>query len=95
MLPGILIALVGQGASAELNPPFLAMAGGKPIKVDIGHAAPIFADFDGDKMPDLLVGQFGEGKLRIYKNIGSRTQPKFDKFEWFQAGGTIAKADAG
>jgi hypothetical protein len=95
MLPGILIALMGQGPSIKLDTPFLATAGGKPIKVDIGHSAPILADFNDDKLPDLLVGQFGEGKLRIYKNVGTRTQPKFDKFEWFQAGGTVAKADAG
>ena len=35
---------------------------------------------------DLLVGQFGEGKLRIYLNIGTDTDPKFDKYEFLKAG---------
>ena len=86
-------ALVGP--KIELAEPFIVKAGGQPIKVEIGHAAPILADYDGDGLPDLLVGQFGNGRLRIYKNVGSRTEPKFDKFEWFQAGGKIAEVEAG
>ena len=94
---GMLSALILATAlgKVELAKPFLAMAGGKPIKVDIGHASPVFADFDGDQLPDLLVGQFGEGKLRIYKNVGTRTEPKFDKFDYFQAGGKPATVEAG
>ena len=65
------------------------------IDVDIGHAAPLVADFDGDGVPDLLVGQFGEGKLRVYKNVGSAKEPKFDGFTWFQAGGKDASIPSG
>ena len=90
----LLLLLAGPGR-IELAPPFLATANGQVIKVDVGHAAPIFVDFDGDNLPDLLVGQFGEGKLRIYKNIGTRTEPQFDKFEYFQAGGKEATVEAG
>lgn len=95
MLSVLLISIVNQSAGSGLAAPFLATAAGKPIKVDVGHASPVFTDFDGDKLPDLLVGQFGEGKLRIYRNVGTRTQPKFGQFTWFQAGGKIAQADAG
>ena len=70
-------------------------AGGAPIDVEVGHAAPYFVDFDGDGVKDLLVGQFGSGKLRIYKNVGSNKQPKFDKFTFFQAGGADATVPAG
>ena len=93
----VLVA-IGQGDSATA--PGLAKgvkleADGKPIDVEVGHAAPYFVDFDGDGVKDLLVGQFGSGKLRIYKNVGSNKQPKFDKFTFFQAGGADATVPAG
>jgi hypothetical protein len=91
----MLFAALAGPAKIELAEPFLATAGGQPIKVDVGHAAPILADFTGNGLPDLLVGQFGEGRMRIYKNVGTRTEPKFDKFEWFEAGGKIAQVEAG
>ncbi|MHC4375106.1 MAG: hypothetical protein ACYS26_00770 [Planctomycetota bacterium] len=62
----------------------LVEAGGAPIDVDLGHAAPVFRDFDGDGLEDLLVGQFGDGLLRVYRNVGRRGAPAFDRFEWFR-----------
>src|SRR5262245_7158513 len=65
---------------------------GKPLDVErSGHAAPFVADFDGDGVRDLLVGQYHQGKLRIYRNHGSNAQPRFENFEWFRAGGQVAK----
>lgn len=95
MVTALIALAFASPAKITLAEPFLAKANGQVIKVDIGHAAPILADFDGDGLNDLLVGQFGEGKLRIYKNIGTRTAPKFGNFEWFQAGGQVAKVEAG
>jgi hypothetical protein len=90
-----LLLLAASPSNVELATPFIVKAAGKPIKLDVGHAAPIFADFDGDHLPDLLVGQFGQGRLRIYKNVGTKEEPKFEKFEWFQAGGKPAEVEAG
>ncbi len=65
--------------------PFRVSAGERWIDVDIGHAAPLFIDWDGDGLRDLLVGQFGEGKLRIYRNVGTASRPKFNEdFALFQ-----------
>ena len=87
-------------AGADIGPTDLAepvplMAGKQPINVDIGHAAPFVADLKGDGTPMLLVGQFGEGKLRLYPNVGTKKEPKFDKFEWLKAGGTVATVPTG
>ena len=82
-------------SSQELADPVPIAAGGQPIDVEIGHAAPFVGDFDGDGQPDLLVGQFGGGKLRIYRNTGSGGEFRFDDFQWFQAGGETGKVPAG
>jgi hypothetical protein len=70
-----------------LAAPVAVLAAGKPIDVEVGHAAPFFADLLGAGKPQLLVGQFGDGKLRIYRNTGTAKAPRFDKFEWFH--GTV------
>jgi hypothetical protein len=82
------VCSANAGAASDLLPPFRVEAGGKPIDVEVGHAAPLMADFDRDGNVDLLVGQFGGGKVRIYRNLGSNGAPQLRLFSWFQAGGT-------
>jgi hypothetical protein len=50
-------------------------AGGKPIQVPHGDAAPYAADWDGDGKLDLLVGA-GDGSVWFYRNTGSAKEPK-------------------
>jgi len=71
-----LITTESATLSPELAPPVRLEAAGKPIDTDIGHAAPFVCDFDGDGLKDLLVGQFGEGILWIYRNEGTNSEPK-------------------
>lgn len=71
------ICLAGDAKPAnELGPPVRLSAAGKIIDTEIGHAAPFYGDFDGDGKADLLVGQFGEGILRVYRNQGSSGHPQ-------------------
>jgi hypothetical protein len=86
-------AAVAQGAALEK--PFCVEADGKAIDVEIGHAAPWLVDWDRDGTSDLLVGQFGGGKLRVYKNHGDARAPKFKDFVFAQAGGADAGVPAG
>ena len=80
-------ALVAQ----QFHAPVRIEAAGQPIRTDIGHSAPYTYDWDGDGVRDLLVGQFGEGKLRISRNLGSEAEPRFGEVAWFRAAGQIAK----
>ncbi len=73
----ILIATTSISLSSELKEPIRLEAAGKPIDAtEIGHAAPFVYDFDGDGLKDLLVGQFKDGLLRIYRNEGTNSEPK-------------------
>src|SRR5438034_4865653 len=82
--------------NGELEAPVPIMAEGQPIDVQReGHAAPFVGDFDGDGVLDLLVGQYHEGRLRIYRNIGTNSNPKFDTYTWFKAGGHFGTVTVG
>ena len=58
-------------------PPVRLEAAGKPIDTTVGPAAPLVVDFDNDGKNDLLVGQFGDGILWIYKNVGTNAKPQY------------------
>jgi hypothetical protein len=87
--------LLVSAEQTELSQPLLLKVDGEPIDVEIGHAAPFLGDIDGDELPDLLVGQFGEGQLRVYKNIGTASNPIFAQFTWFEAGGKLGSVPSG
>lgn len=82
-------------APSGFERPVRLEVGGQPIDVDIGHAAPCVVDWDRDGDRDLLVGQFGEGKLRIYTNVGTDRAPRYEGPSWFEAGGVLATVPAG
>ena len=82
MLGALVLALTGwitveAGVlTDDLAPPIRIEAAGKPIDTEVGHAAPFVCDFDGDGVQDLLVGQFKDGVLWIYRNEGTHAQPR-------------------
>ena len=80
---------VACGSAAEFQPPVRLEGGGSPVRVESpGYAAPCWADIDGDGKKDLLVGQFNEGKIRVYKNLGGG---KLAAGTWLQADGIDAE----
>jgi hypothetical protein len=85
---------LAAGPASQLEAPVQILAGGKAIDVDMGNAAPCVADF-GDGTLHLLVGQFKDGKLRVYRNVGTRAAPRFDSFAWFQDDAPAGRVPAG
>ena len=86
---GIAAAAILTASTAwagELSAPTPLEAGKARIDVEVGHAAPFTCDWDGDGVRDLLVGQMGGGRLRIYRNTGTNRAPQFGAFEVFKAG---------
>ena len=55
----------------------------------MGHAAPVFYDWDRDGKRDLLVGGFS-GRYRVYRNRGADDAPLFEGYEWIRAGDDVA-----
>jgi len=76
-------------SAAEFQPPVRLLADGTAVRVESpGWAAPCWADIDGDGKKDLLVGQFSQGKIRVYKNLGGG---KLAAGAWLKADGIDAE----
>ncbi len=86
----VLVLGVSVACSAsDFEKPVRLTGGGEPVKVESpGYASPCWADIDRDGKKDLLVGQFRQGKIRVYKNLG---EGKLAKGEWLQADGKTAE----
>ena len=69
--------------AADFQAPVRLQADGVPVRVESpGWAAPCWADIDADGKKDLLVGQFNQGKIRVYLNLGNN---KLASGEWLKA----------
>ncbi|MBL1411455.1 FG-GAP repeat domain-containing protein [Sphingobacterium faecale] len=75
----------------KLERPQLILGETKPVKGEgMGWASPAFYDVDGDGKKDLLIGEFASRLedngipvghfVRMYKNIGTEEEPKFNDF---------------
>lgn len=92
----MIVVLATLAALGEvLAEPFLVKADGKPVSVERGHADPVLYDWDGDGVRDLVVGQFAEGRIWVYRNTGTEKEKSFAAPEALEADGAPIKIDAG
>ena len=76
-------------SAADFKSPVRLTADGVAIRVESpGYAAPCWADIIGDGKMHLLVGQFNDGKIRVFKHLGAE---KFAPGDWLQAEGEAAE----
>ena len=95
LLAVAMAAILAPATGQELDRPFRVGSSGTPIAVDQGHAAPLLFDIDGDGKRDLLVGQYGGGRLRVYLNGGSDSIPQFVEYHYLAAGDSLARVPGG
>lgn len=95
--PALSILLAGClacSATGQAAPLFQAVtllqAAGVQLQVD-GYSVPEWADWNGDGLPDLLVGEgggaFPESHIRLYLNQGAPGAPVYAEGSFLQAGG--------
>jgi len=73
------------------GPEEIIQAGDLDIDVP-GFSVPSFVRWDGDALPDLVIGEGGlgldDGKVRVYLNAGAPGNPAFGGFFYVQSNGT-------
>jgi len=89
------IVSLSNGASRQFADGVKIEADGKAIDVNVGHLVPWVTDWNGDGKKDLIVGQFDGGRIRLYLNQGTDSEPVFKDFSYLQAGGKEIHLDAG
>jgi hypothetical protein len=68
-----LIPNEGTKKEPAFGKPVELQVDGKPLRVE-GDAGPCVADWDGDGLPDLIVGA-GDGSVTFFRNVGTRQKP--------------------
>lgn len=77
-LHGYIYLVENEGSNEQpkyKNPTQLLNSDGVPLEV-YGRPSPNFADFNGDRKPDLICGEFRDG-FTFFENVGSITNPLF------------------
>ncbi len=103
----LLVATVSVGVASSPAPcqaellfdaASLIQASGSDIAV-AGYSVPSFVFWNADTLRDLVVGEGGgvsvEGKVRVYLNSGTASQPQFTSYFYAQSQGADLVVPAG
>jgi len=80
---------LAEETAIDLGSEEFVKAAGQEIVVP-GYSVPSFEDWNGDHLSDLIVGEGGgtiPGKVRVYLNVGTESDPCFVDFFYVQANG--------
>ena len=86
-LPLIFLIGTSNGDEPVLDKGVYIYDGAKPMEVD-RHSTPEVVDWNNDGMKDLIVGQFGYGKITLFLNQGTDLNPVFDGGTFLKSGGS-------
>ena len=95
ILISLILVLAPSGDLPDLAEGVKIEADGRAIDAGVGHLVPCVADWNGDGLNDLIVGQFSKGKIRLYVNAGSAEEPVLKDAGFMQAGGAEISLPAG
>lgn len=85
----MLVLALAPSREIKLAAPERLKAGDGYVQVEApGWACPAWHDVDQDGRPDLVVGQFRDGKMRVYRNLG---KGELAAGTWLEAGGKVAE----
>ena len=97
----VLVVAQNEGFASLLNlgAEELVKAGGVDISVP-GYSVPSYVDWNNDGKTDLVVGEgsgtAGDGRVRVYLNVGTSSSPQFSDFSYAQSGtGDLTVAASG
>lgn len=90
LLSAILLAgSASYGRAQSFEPPIRLKAGDAAIRVESpGYAFPCWADVKGSGKQQLVVGQFAQGKMKVFNHLGKQ---EFAPGDWLKADGKIAE----
>jgi hypothetical protein len=94
----LLFSPIPVSADLVLGPVEFVQANGVDIQVP-GYSVPSFVPWDGDDLPDLVLGEGGltsyPGKVRIYLNVGTFDEPSFGDYSFVQSNGVDLEIQGG
>jgi hypothetical protein len=91
-MPLVVCILIGandgfaSGLQFNLGPEEFVKANGVDITVGT-YSVPSFVDWNNDGLRDLIIGS-GDGKVRVYLNVGTESTPQFSGYFYAQSNGS-------